>query len=146
MVNMHSFTVSIPREGNAAISIQKFCFKHRKKRSVWGCCLQLFYQNCKWDTKPIKVCLVQTWWIIITCKFTFSSKPGERWLDGTAHVFTLLKHEVLLFSEFWKNRNESNNFHQRHEVELIKEEKRKIVELEVRLKVRQTKLWTALPK
>lgn len=33
-----------------------------------------------------------------------------------------------------------SNFYQRHEVELIKEEKRKIVELEVRLKVRQSKL------
>lgn len=45
-----------------------------------------------------------------------------------------------LFSEFWKTRNETSNFYQRHEVELIKEEKRKIVELEVRLKVRQSKL------
>lgn len=45
-----------------------------------------------------------------------------------------------LYSEFWKTRNETSNFYQRHEVELIKEEKRKIVELEVRLKVRQSNL------
>lgn len=51
-----------------------------------------------------------------------------------------LSSTYCLFSEFWKTRNETSNFYQRHEVELIKEEKRKIVELEVRLKVRQSKL------
>lgn len=67
-------------------------------------------------------------------------------MDAVTHVLTLLKLDVLhfLFPEFWKNRNETNNFYQRHEVELIKEEKRKIVELEVRLKVRNPKLLRAI--
>ncbi|XP_047442211.1 dynein regulatory complex protein 11 isoform X2 [Mugil cephalus] len=39
------------------------------------------------------------------------------------------------FVDFWKTRNESENFHQRHEVELIKEEKRKDIEVEIRKQV-----------
>ncbi|XP_050972934.1 dynein regulatory complex protein 11 isoform X2 [Labeo rohita] len=39
------------------------------------------------------------------------------------------------FSEVWKNRNESKNFSQRHEQELIKEEKRKEIEVEIRKQV-----------
>ncbi|XP_014901217.1 IQ and AAA domain-containing protein 1 isoform X1 [Poecilia latipinna] len=39
------------------------------------------------------------------------------------------------YEEVWKTRNESENFTQIHEVELIKEEMRKIVEEEVRLQV-----------
>ncbi|XP_068599650.1 dynein regulatory complex protein 11, partial [Brachionichthys hirsutus] len=39
------------------------------------------------------------------------------------------------FGDFWKTRNESTNFMQRHEVELIKEEKRKVVEAEIRVQV-----------
>ncbi|XP_032429162.1 dynein regulatory complex protein 11 [Xiphophorus hellerii] len=39
------------------------------------------------------------------------------------------------YKEVWKNRNETENFSQIHEVELIKEEMRKIVEAEVRLQV-----------
>ncbi|XP_074491372.1 dynein regulatory complex protein 11 [Sebastes fasciatus] len=39
------------------------------------------------------------------------------------------------FVDFWQNRNESRNFNQRHEVELIKEEKRKVVEAEIRVQV-----------
>ncbi|XP_063057574.1 dynein regulatory complex protein 11 [Engraulis encrasicolus] len=39
------------------------------------------------------------------------------------------------FSEVWVNRDESKNFSQRHEVELIKEEKRKEVEGEIRVQV-----------
>ncbi|XP_073332987.1 dynein regulatory complex protein 11 [Pagrus major] len=39
------------------------------------------------------------------------------------------------FVDFWKTRNESRNFNQRHEVELIQEEKRKDVETEIRLQV-----------
>ncbi|KAG5850704.1 dynein regulatory complex protein 11 [Anguilla rostrata] len=39
------------------------------------------------------------------------------------------------FSSIWQNRNESKNFSQRHEAELIKEEKRKELEAEVRLQV-----------
>ncbi|XP_026160365.1 dynein regulatory complex protein 11 [Mastacembelus armatus] len=39
------------------------------------------------------------------------------------------------FVDFWKTRNESKNFNQRHEIELIKEEKRKIIEEEIRKQV-----------
>uniref|UniRef100_A0A8D2ZQ37 AAA+ ATPase domain-containing protein n=1 Tax=Scophthalmus maximus TaxID=52904 RepID=A0A8D2ZQ37_SCOMX len=39
------------------------------------------------------------------------------------------------FVDFWQSRNESKNFIQRHEVELIKEEKRKIIEAEIRVQV-----------
>ncbi|XP_044056218.1 dynein regulatory complex protein 11 isoform X2 [Siniperca chuatsi] len=39
------------------------------------------------------------------------------------------------FVDFWKTRNESRNFNQRHEVELIKEEKRKVIEAEIRVQV-----------
>uniref|UniRef100_A0A671YWD1 Zgc:153738 n=1 Tax=Sparus aurata TaxID=8175 RepID=A0A671YWD1_SPAAU len=37
------------------------------------------------------------------------------------------------FVDFWKTRNESRNYNQRHEVELIQEEKRKDIEAEIRL-------------
>ncbi|XP_062251903.1 dynein regulatory complex protein 11-like [Platichthys flesus] len=39
------------------------------------------------------------------------------------------------FEDFWKNRNESKNFVQRHDLELIKEEMRKAVEAEIRPQV-----------
>ncbi|XP_060889565.1 dynein regulatory complex protein 11 [Labrus mixtus] len=39
------------------------------------------------------------------------------------------------FADFWKSRNESQNFNQRHEVELIKELKRADIEAEIRLQV-----------
>ncbi|XP_029906335.1 dynein regulatory complex protein 11 isoform X2 [Myripristis murdjan] len=39
------------------------------------------------------------------------------------------------FEDVWQNRSESTNFSQRHEAELIKEEKRKEIEAEIRLKV-----------
>ncbi|XP_029004658.1 dynein regulatory complex protein 11 isoform X2 [Betta splendens] len=39
------------------------------------------------------------------------------------------------FVDFWQTRNESTNFSQKHEVELIKEEKRKVIEAEIRLQV-----------
>ncbi|XP_056132113.1 dynein regulatory complex protein 11 isoform X2 [Lampris incognitus] len=39
------------------------------------------------------------------------------------------------FVDIWQNRSESRNFSQRHESELIKEEKRKEIEAEVRLQV-----------
>ncbi|XP_030288191.1 dynein regulatory complex protein 11 [Sparus aurata] len=39
------------------------------------------------------------------------------------------------FVDFWKTRNESRNYNQRHEVELIQEEKRKDIEAEIRLQV-----------
>ncbi|KAL4635364.1 IQ and AAA domain-containing protein 1 [Arapaima gigas] len=40
-----------------------------------------------------------------------------------------------IYADFWQNRNESSNFSQRHEVDLIKEEKRKEIEAEIRLQV-----------
>lgn len=43
-----------------------------------------------------------------------------------------------LSSDFWQNRNETKNFNQRHEVELIKEEKRKVIEAQIRLQVMLT--------
>ncbi|XP_068563222.1 dynein regulatory complex protein 11 [Cebidichthys violaceus] len=46
-----------------------------------------------------------------------------------------LEVESKTFADFWKTRNESRNFHQRHEVELIKEEKRKVIEAEIRVQV-----------
>nr|XP_046247355.1 dynein regulatory complex protein 11 isoform X2 [Scatophagus argus] len=39
------------------------------------------------------------------------------------------------FVDFWQTRNESKNFNQRHEVDLIKEEKRKVIEAEIRVQV-----------
>ncbi|XP_020494654.2 dynein regulatory complex protein 11 isoform X1 [Labrus bergylta] len=39
------------------------------------------------------------------------------------------------FADFWKSRNELQNFNQRHEVELIKELKRADIEAEIRLQV-----------
>ncbi|XP_053286785.1 dynein regulatory complex protein 11 [Pleuronectes platessa] len=39
------------------------------------------------------------------------------------------------FEDFWQNRNESQNFVQRHEVELIKEERRKVIEADILLQV-----------
>uniref|UniRef100_A0A3Q2P1Z8 IQ and AAA domain-containing protein 1 n=1 Tax=Fundulus heteroclitus TaxID=8078 RepID=A0A3Q2P1Z8_FUNHE len=39
------------------------------------------------------------------------------------------------FEDVWKNRNESENFTQMHEVELVKEELRKVIEAEVRVQV-----------
>lgn len=46
-----------------------------------------------------------------------------------------LEVENKTFDDFWKTRNESRNFNQRHEVELIKEEKRKDIEAEIRVQV-----------
>ncbi|KAM9762046.1 dynein regulatory complex protein 11 [Menidia menidia] len=40
-----------------------------------------------------------------------------------------------IFVDYWKTRNESGNFSQKHEVELIKEEKRKLIEEEIRVQV-----------
>ncbi|XP_053360215.1 dynein regulatory complex protein 11-like [Clarias gariepinus] len=39
------------------------------------------------------------------------------------------------FTDVWQNRDESKNFSQRHEAELIKEDKRKVLEGEIRLQV-----------
>ncbi|XP_029105558.1 dynein regulatory complex protein 11 [Scleropages formosus] len=39
------------------------------------------------------------------------------------------------FTDVWQNRNESQNFSQRHEIELIKEDKRKEIESEIRVQV-----------
>lgn len=43
---------------------------------------------------------------------------------------------MLPYAEVWENRDESKNFSQRHEAELIKEEKRKEIETEIRLQVK----------
>lgn len=43
--------------------------------------------------------------------------------------------ELLSFSDFWHNRNEFGNFNQMHDLELIKEEQRKVIEMEIRVKV-----------
>uniref|UniRef100_A0A3Q2DG02 ATPase AAA-type core domain-containing protein n=1 Tax=Cyprinodon variegatus TaxID=28743 RepID=A0A3Q2DG02_CYPVA len=45
------------------------------------------------------------------------------------------KEEVRVNVTVWKNRDESENFTQMHEVELIKEEIRKVIKAEVRIKV-----------
>lgn len=58
------------------------------------------------------------------------SDKQQRVTHGT---FTSYQHH--LFLDFWKTRDESKNFNQRHEVELIKEEKRKAIEAEIRLQV-----------
>lgn len=50
----------------------------------------------------------------------------------------IIKPERLSSADFWQTRNESSNFNQRHEVELIKEEKRKVVEAEIRVEVMLT--------
>uniref|UniRef100_A0AAR2M1E6 AAA+ ATPase domain-containing protein n=1 Tax=Pygocentrus nattereri TaxID=42514 RepID=A0AAR2M1E6_PYGNA len=42
---------------------------------------------------------------------------------------------LCLITDVWQNRDESKNFNQRHEAELIKEEKRKEIEAEIRLQV-----------
>ncbi|XP_078802654.1 dynein regulatory complex protein 11 isoform X2 [Oryzias latipes] len=39
------------------------------------------------------------------------------------------------FNDFWSSRDETENFSQKHDVELIKEEKRKVVEDEIRVQV-----------
>lgn len=45
------------------------------------------------------------------------------------------KLEGFPVSEFWKTRNEQTNFNQRHDVEMLKEEQRKVVESEIRKQV-----------
>lgn len=47
---------------------------------------------------------------------------------------------IILSAEVWKNRNETKNFSQRHELELIKEEKRKEIEVEIRKQVTDASL------
>lgn len=42
---------------------------------------------------------------------------------------------ALFILDFWKCRNEQTNFNQRHDVELMKEEQRKVVEAEIRKQV-----------
>lgn len=60
-------------------------------------------------------------------------EPGLRMLPS-AFLEDLEKGHKT-FSEVWQNRNESKNFSQRHEAELIKEEKRKEIEVEIRKQV-----------
>ena len=42
---------------------------------------------------------------------------------------------ICCMADVWRNRRESENFTQRHEVELIKEDKRTLIESEIRLQV-----------
>lgn len=42
---------------------------------------------------------------------------------------------TLFILDFWKCRNEQANFNQRHDVELMKEDQRKVVEAEIRKQV-----------
>ncbi|XP_051760263.1 dynein regulatory complex protein 11 isoform X2 [Ctenopharyngodon idella] len=60
-------------------------------------------------------------------------EPGLKMLPSA--YLADLKTEHKTFSEVWQNRNESKNFSQRHELELIKEEKRKEIEVEIRKQV-----------
>ncbi|KAK7136044.1 hypothetical protein R3I94_014642 [Phoxinus phoxinus] len=60
-------------------------------------------------------------------------EPGLKMLPSA--YLADLEREYKTFSEVWKNRNESKNFSQRHELELIKEEKRKEIEVEIRKQV-----------
>lgn len=48
-----------------------------------------------------------------------------------------LESASLSSSDFWHNRSEYGNFNQMHDPELIKEEKRKVIEAEIRVKVRR---------
>ncbi|XP_057212468.1 dynein regulatory complex protein 11 [Triplophysa rosa] len=60
-------------------------------------------------------------------------EPGLRMLPSA--FLNDLEKGHKTFSEVWQNRKESKNFSQRHEAELIKEEKRKEIELEIRKQV-----------
>ncbi|XP_077079719.1 dynein regulatory complex protein 11-like isoform X3 [Siphateles boraxobius] len=60
-------------------------------------------------------------------------EPGLKMLPSA--FLADLEREYKTFTEVWKNRNESKNFSQRHELELIKEEKRKEIEVEIRKQV-----------
>ncbi|XP_023195833.1 IQ and AAA domain-containing protein 1 isoform X2 [Xiphophorus maculatus] len=66
-------------------------------------------------------------------------KGGEEDEDGLTMMPSAFLSELEVankrYKEVWKNRNETENFSQIHEVELVKEEMRKIVEAEVRLQV-----------
>ncbi|CAI5639460.1 unnamed protein product [Oreochromis niloticus] len=46
-----------------------------------------------------------------------------------------LEVESKIYADFWHNRSEYGNFNQMHDPELIKEEKRKVIEAEIRVKV-----------
>ncbi|XP_076860476.1 dynein regulatory complex protein 11 isoform X2 [Brachyhypopomus gauderio] len=60
-------------------------------------------------------------------------EPGLKMLPSA--FLSELQSGHTTFSEVWKNRDESKNFSQRHDAELIKEEKRKEIEAEIRLQV-----------
>ncbi|GAA6066369.1 dynein regulatory complex protein 11 isoform X1, partial [Tachysurus ichikawai] len=60
-------------------------------------------------------------------------EPGLTFLPSA--FLPELQNAHKTFTEVWQNRDESKNYNQRHEAELIKEEKRKEVEAEIRLQV-----------
>lgn len=47
----------------------------------------------------------------------------------------MIYQDIVLFTGVWQTRDEKDNFSQRHDAELIKEQKRKEVEEEIRLQV-----------
>ncbi|KAL2089973.1 hypothetical protein ACEWY4_014661 [Coilia grayii] len=67
------------------------------------------------------------------CAMRAEEEPGLKMLPSA--FLENLEGGHKTFSDVWANREESKNFNQRHEVELIKEEKRKEVEAEIRLQV-----------
>ncbi|XP_034162267.2 dynein regulatory complex protein 11 [Pangasianodon hypophthalmus] len=60
-------------------------------------------------------------------------EPGLKLLPSA--FLSELQNSHKTFKDIWQNRDESKNFSQRHEAELIKEEKRKEIEAEIRLQV-----------
>ncbi|XP_062854919.1 dynein regulatory complex protein 11 [Trichomycterus rosablanca] len=60
-------------------------------------------------------------------------EPGLKLLPSA--FLSELQNDHKTFTDVWQNRDESKNFNQRHETELIKEEKRKEIEAEIRLQV-----------
>ncbi|KAL6459341.1 hypothetical protein MHYP_G00328130 [Metynnis hypsauchen] len=60
-------------------------------------------------------------------------EPGLKMLPSA--FLSELQKAQKTFTDVWQNRDESKNFNQRHEAELIKEEKRKEIEAEIRLQV-----------
>ncbi|KAF4072664.1 hypothetical protein AMELA_G00265580 [Ameiurus melas] len=69
----------------------------------------------------------------VTGKGEEEKEPGLKLLPS--EFLSELQTGHKTFTEVWRNRDESKNFSQRHEAELIKEEKRKELEAEIRLQV-----------
>uniref|UniRef100_A0A8C4GK26 Zgc:153738 n=1 Tax=Dicentrarchus labrax TaxID=13489 RepID=A0A8C4GK26_DICLA len=76
----------------------------------------------------------------LSLKVCFEEEAGLKMLPSAFLSDLEVGHKT--FVDFWQTRNESRNFNQRHEVELIKEEKRKVIEAEIRVQVMFTDLVT----